>query len=376
MPSIAPIIPFLLLFLWLLQGCASDRAPSGGSADTTPLRLLASTPINGTQNFKGNQLQLYFSHEVSSRALLRALRTFPDIGQFELTVNGKRADIQLLDTLQANQTYTLLLNRHLSDFRGQLLHAPTAFAFSTGNSVDNGTIRGTVVHYNGTPASNALLLAFASAEKGGTVNLLENKPTQIAQCDASGSFAFNHLPHGSYHVVAINDRNNDLAWAPSNEEYATPSQPLIATNSANQLLRLSPPLKSPKPLNITLEASSAPTNSTIATGSLSGMCTVRGNPPNVIIEAISSSAFYYTLAVRKKAGSYTYLFSQLPVGEYTLAASIPNQNYQPNQAWQWNAGSVEPFVPSDSFTFYPETVTIREEWLTERINITFPTILQ
>ncbi len=356
----------LILLLWLAGGCATDRPPSGGAADTTPLQVVSSDPEPSALHVATNTIRLTFNHYVTARQLLKALHVTPSIGGYDMTVDAKNTVLRMERPLQQNQTWIITLDKNLSDNRGQTLPAPYTLAFSTGAVIDRGTIDGKVINSDCSPAANALILAFAEhPETAGSRKLLTREPDYLVQADAAGVFSFRHLAAGSYRIIAVHDRNHDLRYTPGKEEIGLSSMALVPTGASDLLFRLS---------GMDRGSQAPPASKTPAkteTGSISGTCITSGQ--YVIIEASGSAGSYSTAATRDRKGIFHFSFAELPPGSYIVSAHVPYGNKKPNPEQQWNPGSIDPFQPAEPFGFYPEKVTVRTRWTTSNINITIKT---
>ncbi len=358
-----------LLFMAFLPvfagGCASDRPPSGGKNETTPLQVLLSDPAPSSINISTKSIRLTFNHEVTGRQMLKALSITPPVGAYDITQKGKTIEVNTDKPLESERTYIVSLNKNLQDNRGHSLPFPFTMAFSTGKKIDNGIINGTVVHEDFSPAKNALLLAFAEpSQKSGKGSLMNRIPEYILQADASGGFSFRHIAAGSYRVVAIDDRNNDMQYTPGEEGVGISSMGIIRTGTSHLLFRLSRSQQNgahPKPKPVNQMAESA------ETGSISGKCFAVGK--SVMIEASSATALYRVPATREGNGIFYYIFQNLPPGSYTVSAYTPLGGKKRDAQQDWNPGTIVPFQPADPFAFYAEKVTVRARWTTEHIDI-------
>ena len=357
----------LILLLSLGGGCASDRPPSGGASDTTPLRVLWSEPAPSALNVSTNTIRLTFNRYVSARQFLKALHVTPSIRTFDITTDANKTLLSLDSSLHQNQTYVLTLNKNLMDNQERTLPAPFTMAFSTGAVIDSGTIQGKVINSDCSSATNALLLAFVEPpETAGSRKLLTREPDYLVQADGDGVFSFRYLPSGSYRIIAVNDRNNDLRYTIGEEEIGLSCIALVRTGTSDLLFRLSGMDKRshpPPPVRKTTE----PTE----TGSISGTCVASAQ--YVVIEASGSSGSYSTAATRDKKGIFHYSFAELHPDSYIVSAHVPSGNKKPDPKQQWNPGAIEPFQPAEPFGFYPEKVSVRARWSTKNIDITIKT---
>jgi hypothetical protein len=356
---------FLMLLLLLASGCASDRPPSGGPADTTPLKVLFSDPAPSAVNVSANRILLTFNHDITVRQLLNALVISPPISNYDLAVDGKTVEIRGFKPLEQNKTYIITIDKNLRNYRGNSIQTPCTIAFSTGAVIDSGIISGKVINTDCTPASNALLLAFAEhPENQNTGNLLQREPDYFIQAENSGIFSFRHIAPGSYRIIAVNDRNSDLRFNPATEETGISSKAVIPAGSSDLLFRLSGIQNArSKPPAEPLGKEPASTE----TGGITGTCFASGQ--YVIVEASSLKASYRTTASRDRDGTFHYSFTELPPGSYTISSFMPSSSKKPDLERQWNPGSLEPFQPSEPFGFYPDKVTVRPRWTTEHIDI-------
>lgn len=356
----------LILLLWLAGGCASDRPPSGGVADTTPLQVIFADPAPSAINVATNTIRLTFNRYVTARQLIKALHFTPSVGGYDMTIEAKSMVLRLDKPLQQNQTWILTLDKNLCDNQGRTLPAPFTMAFSTGTVIDSGTINGKVINHDCSPAANALILAFAEhPETAGSTKLLAREPDYLIHADAAGVFSLKHIAVGSYRIIAINDRNNDLRYNAGNEEIGLSSMALVPAGVTDLLFRLSGRERGTQPHPV----SKVP--ATRETGSISGTCVTAGQ--YVIIQASGSAGSYSTAATRDRKGIFHYSFAELPPGSYIVSAHVPYGNKKPDPKQPWNPGSIDPFQPAEPFGFYPEKVTVRARWSTRNIDIMIKT---
>lgn len=231
----------LLLICLSAAACATDRPPTGGAADTTPLAVVASDPASGSVNQKPKTIRLTFNHHVTSGSLAQSIFFSPAITGYSVAVHDKEAEIRLHDTLRTERTYTLILKKSLKSIRGNELERSWALAFSTGAAIDTASLRGKAWSSLLTPAANTTVLAYPSPSTGTQQpNPATDAPEYIAQTDAAGTFEFDHLAKGSYRLFAVTDTNFDQRFNPEKEEFGVTTTPSVATGGPVITFRLSP----------------------------------------------------------------------------------------------------------------------------------------
>ncbi len=221
----AGLVGAALTLAWL-AGCAEPRVPSGGPRDTTPPGLLSSDPPNEAVNVSGETIRLEFSEYVNQASLQRALSITPaPQGRLRFRWRRRRVDIRLPAALQDSTTYVLVLGTDLRDMQGVALKRPVTLAFSTGDVIDQGWIRGRVIEPTVGAAVPGMDI-FAYAIQDATPATL---PTYRTQSGEDGSFELAYLREAPYFVVALQDRDRDRQPDPSEAFAAPPEEVIMAT---------------------------------------------------------------------------------------------------------------------------------------------------
>lgn len=240
MKSTSRIITLLFVPLsWLMGGCASDRPPSGGIADTTPLEVISCTPKDSSVNVSPQKIKLTFSSDITVKQLIDGLVFDPSIGKYDIVVDGKNAEIIPCEPLKQNQRYSLMLDKNIQDGKKRTFSTPFTISFFTGATIDNGTIKGKVFNRDNSPATNAIVLAFADQKENiGSETLLTRKPDYLIQADRSGAFSFRNITKGSYHIFAADDQNRNMQYNDMLEDIALCSTASASTGTSALMLRL------------------------------------------------------------------------------------------------------------------------------------------
>jgi len=112
------------------------------------------------------------------------------------------------------------------------------------------------------------------------------------------------------------------------------------------------------------------TADTSNTGGVSGTCYSPRGP--VIVEARASNGALpnRVQGVQKGPDSFSYAFTGLAPGSYTLSAFVPEgENEQDLYRQKWRPGTLSPFTPSAPFGKHPGIVRVRAQWMAETIDI-------
>lgn len=152
-------------------------------------------------------MEFEFDESIDMRSFRSAFSITPDLGSPpEISGSGKRVKIKLAGGLREATTYIVTIGASLRDLHSVSLDAPIIIAFSTGEEIDGGIIKGNVVRaLNGTAAPSVDMFAFASDDS----LALSEPPLYRTQTASDGSFIFRYLAESSYVVVAVQDANQN-----------------------------------------------------------------------------------------------------------------------------------------------------------------------
>jgi len=97
---LSSITVFLLLFL---SNCANEIAPTGGTKDTTPPKLVASYPANEARNFRAKKIVLKFDEFLNYSLNVAQIQVTPEMKPAaKFFVEGKKIFVDLPKTLDSN----------------------------------------------------------------------------------------------------------------------------------------------------------------------------------------------------------------------------------------------------------------------------------
>jgi hypothetical protein len=133
---------------------------------------------------------------------------------------GRELIVTSPEFLEKNKTYVLTIGADATGHHGNPMGTSHSFAFSTGSAIDSGSIAGRLYLEKGRPSSYDIW-AYHLEDTSSTL-FLENIPDYATQVDSVYEFDIKNIASGSYVVVAIDDKNDDLFWDPTSESIGLP----------------------------------------------------------------------------------------------------------------------------------------------------------
>jgi len=202
-------IPYII---GIAAGCANIVSPTGGPRDTTPPEVIQETPPSGSTNFSENSFTLRFSEFIQTGNLQQQMLISPPLlNPPELKLRGRNLTIRFNDTLYPNATYAFFFGDAIKDITEGNVMPPYSYFFSTGPTIDQHTLRGTVRNaWDGEVAENILVMLYTLPMADSAVAL--KQPRYITRPDQNGNFEFRHLADTSYHLFALADLNSNMKY--------------------------------------------------------------------------------------------------------------------------------------------------------------------
>jgi len=190
-----------------LCSCAKVAAPMGGPVDTSPPQILSTVPAaDRTAVAKDTPLTIEFSEPMDRRTTEDAVFIAPATS-VEMTWDGSMTlKLAVEEELAAERTYVITIGTDAKDRRGNRLETSHQFAFSTGTSLDQGTMVGRVVSVEG-PQRGVSVWAYDLENFDGIVG--SDAPAYVTQSGSDGKFRFERLAPTSYRLLAYVDEDRD-----------------------------------------------------------------------------------------------------------------------------------------------------------------------
>lgn len=220
------IILTLFAALFFSVGCASLSSPQGGPRDTLPPRVLKSTPLPYSLNFKDKKVVFEFNEFVKLKDQQKLFFMSPEATKKPiLTLKGKSVVVTLQDSLEPQTTYRLDFGNSITDNNEGNVLQNFSFVFSTGDYIDSlmmvgqtldaqtcDTVIGSIVDFYGLENDSTFM------EKGLDSTLFKSRANAVFRTDSSGYFVADILKDKQYRIYAIEDKNGNQRYEPGTDK--------------------------------------------------------------------------------------------------------------------------------------------------------------
>jgi len=214
--SLNLLFSLLLFSLLLFFSCARQVMPSGGPRDTTPPKVVAEKPENGSVNFHGKIIKVTFDEYITLNNPGENVIFSPPLAQrVDYSTQGKSLIVKMNDTLRHNTTYNLLFSDCIQDFHEGNKLSGYNYAFATGDSIDKCKLFGKVENiHTQKPEPKCFVMLY---EEDIDSLPLTKRPNYITKTNEQGEFIFHHLKPIKYKLFALKDINSDFIFNLPNE---------------------------------------------------------------------------------------------------------------------------------------------------------------
>ena len=215
--SILALIGIFLLVV--MYSCANMASPNGGPYDEMPPRFIASTPLPNQTNFKGNKVEIEFDELIQiENPMENVIVTPPQRMLPVIQARGRKAVVELNDTLKPNTTYTIDFTNSIADNNEKNVFENFSFAFSTGNVIDSLEVSGTLLNAENLEPMPGITIGLHSNQADSAFRKLPFE--RISRTNDKGKFTIRNIATGSYHIFGLNDINRDYRFDQPGEEMA------------------------------------------------------------------------------------------------------------------------------------------------------------
>ncbi len=219
----------LSILIWLSLGliwtCANERAITGGPKDKEAPQIILSMPQNESVNVDPNtEVLIKFNEQMKQATFTGAVQIWPQPPSgYELKSSWTWLKLKFNEPLEQNETYLITIDKTAQDLQGNGLASTYIQAFSTGEDLNSGRLRGTI--YGGKDLRKMGNL-FLYRQFDASIAELRAKPADyIFQPDDQGIFELSYLAEQSYMLFYHWDRNQNKL-IDGDDYFGRPEQPL------------------------------------------------------------------------------------------------------------------------------------------------------
>ena len=208
-----------LLALAFVYSCANLGTPNGGPYDEDPPKFVSSSPMPNQTNFKGKKVEILFDELIQiDRPTENVIVTPPQILLPIIRAQGKRAVVELKDSLKENTTYTIDFTNSIADSNEKNVFENFSFAFSTGDVIDSLEVSGFLLNAeNLEPMSGITIGLHSNLDDSAFVKI---PFIRTSRTNERGKFVIRNIAPGKYHIFALNDVNRDYKFDQPGEDIA------------------------------------------------------------------------------------------------------------------------------------------------------------
>ncbi len=206
--------------------CAGQQPPPGGPVDTTSPAIIRTLPDTNATNIRPESIELEFSEYVDRRSVEESIFLSPYAGKPEFDWSGTTLNIRFPEKLKDNRTYVLTVGTDVVDVRARnRMGTGYTLAFSTGDSIDRGSIQGRV--YDRKPEGIMIFAYVLDGLNPDTLNPAVSRPDYITQTGSNGGFVLSNVGMFSYRLFAVRDEFKNLLYDKQTDEYGVTSRDVI-----------------------------------------------------------------------------------------------------------------------------------------------------
>jgi uncharacterized protein (DUF2141 family) len=245
-------VPVILI---CIIGCAKPLPPPGGPVDKTPPESISVSPSSGSVRVASDtRVTVQFSEPLDRNTAAKAVfitpqpKTDPDI-----KIKGDRITIAMREPLEADRTYVVTLGTDLKDAHGVNLAQSLSIAFSTGETIDSGSLSGTV--FKGDAPAAGVSAALFINDPGASGQPIDSlRPEYITQSGKDGAYAFQYLPAGAYFLVAFDDKNKNRRIDVASEAVGLPFRKTVVDSTHRMVKQINVKLHDAEPPGVEIRS--------------------------------------------------------------------------------------------------------------------------
>ena len=195
----------------VIASCAGQAPPGGGPPDTIPPSVIGTIPDTNAVRVQTDKVELEFSEYVDRRSAEESIFISPYISKVEYDWSGTTLTVEFGEELKKNTTYVVNVGTDVKDLRASnRMAAGFTLAFSTGDSIDRGSVSGKV--FDEKPEGLMIFAYSLSSRDPDTLDPGVVSPDYIMQTGKDGLFTLSNIRVDTYRLFAIQDKFKNLLY--------------------------------------------------------------------------------------------------------------------------------------------------------------------
>ncbi|MCG8185568.1 Ig-like domain-containing protein [Tenacibaculum finnmarkense genomovar finnmarkense] len=197
--------------------------PEGGSKDEDAPIMMTAKPPYKTIHFDKKNIKIEFDEYVVLKGLSKQLVVSPPLKYPPIiTPQGtasKYINIEILDTLKTNTTYTFNFGNAVQDNNENNKLESFKYVFSTGNYIDSLKLKGSVAPaFTQKKLKNISVLLYRLDSTYTDSIIYKQKPNYLSSTLDSTNFEFTNLRKGKYLLLALKEASSDYIFNSKTDE--------------------------------------------------------------------------------------------------------------------------------------------------------------
>jgi hypothetical protein len=203
----------------LCRSCANIAAPTGGDYDVDPPVVKKASPAFNSLNASPSRIEIEFDENIKiEKPSEKVIVTPPQKNLPVIRTAGKKAIVELKDTLLLNTTYTIDFGDAITDNNEGNPLESFLYSFSTGDRLDTLSVSGKVLAaYDLEPVTGMYVGIHSNLHDTAFTHIPFER---ISRTDSRGRFIVRGMAPGEYRVFALNDLNRDYKYDNPQENIA------------------------------------------------------------------------------------------------------------------------------------------------------------
>lgn len=209
--SLLSTLFLLLLCVVAIHSCANMASPTGGPYDVDPPKVKRASPDFNALNVTPSRIEIEFDENIKiEKPTEKIIVTPPQKNMPVIRSIGRKAMVELKDTLLINTTYTIDFTDAIVDNNEGNPLENFVYSFSTGDRLDTLAISGKVLNAEDLEPIAGIYVGIHS-------NLDDTAFTKvtferISRTDSRGHFTVRGMAPGRYRVFALDDQNRNYRY--------------------------------------------------------------------------------------------------------------------------------------------------------------------